>query len=119
GPCRHGLGRRRRGRGQRDPGARRYWARRSYRDRKLGLGVQPWRHQFERPPETPNTSFRTQMAYRQAGLLVAFLHDTDPAGFARTMSAIMDGRPFAEAVTAGYGTDLLALWLSFAQARDN
>jgi len=35
------------------------------------------------------------------------------------MSAIMDGRPFAEAVTAGYGTDLPALWLSFAQARDN
>jgi hypothetical protein len=49
------------------------------------------------------------------GLFVAFLHDTDPAGFARMMNAVLDGRPFAEAVTTGYQTDLQTLWLRFAQ----
>jgi len=69
---------------------------------------------FEHPAEPPNTSFRTQLAYRQAGLFVAFLHDTDPAGFARMMNAILDGRSLTEAVKAGYGTDLQTLWSRFA-----
>jgi len=59
------------------------------------------------------------MAYRQAGLFVTFLHDTDPVGFARMMNAILDSRPLAEAVTAGYETDLQALWLRFVQAKQN
>ena len=42
---------------------------------------------FAQPPEIPGTSFRTEMAYRQAGLFVAFLHETDPVGFARMMNA--------------------------------
>jgi hypothetical protein len=33
------------------------------------------------------------------------------------MDAILDDRSFAEAVTAGYGTGLQALWLRFAQAQ--
>ena len=69
---------------------------------------------FEHPQEQSNTSFRTQLAYRQAGLFVAFLHDTDAAGFARMMNAILDGRPFVEAVKAGYDTDLQTLWSRFA-----
>jgi hypothetical protein len=39
-----------------------------------------------------------------------------PAAFARMMNAILDGRPFAEAVTRGYETDLSTLWLRFVQA---
>ena len=74
---------------------------------------------FEHPPQVPDTSFRTLMAYRQAGLFVTFLHDTDPVGFARMMNAILDGRPLAEAVMAGYETDLHALWLRFVQAKQN
>jgi hypothetical protein len=54
----------------------------------------------------PGTSFRNQMAYRQAGLFVTYLRDTNPVGFWRMMSSILDGRPFAEAVTRGYETDL-------------
>jgi hypothetical protein len=50
-------------------------------------------------------------------MFVTFLHDTDPAGFGRMMDAILDDRSFAEAVTTGYGTDLQALWLRFAQAQ--
>ena len=56
------------------------------------------------------------MAYRQAGLLVTFLRDTNPAGFARMMNAILDGHPLAEAVATGYETDLHTLWLRFVQA---
>src|SRR5262249_5262990 len=70
---------------------------------------------FEQSPEIPDSSFRIQMAYRQAGLFVAFLHETNPVGFARMMNAILDGRPFAEAITTGYETDLQILWLRFAQ----
>jgi hypothetical protein len=71
---------------------------------------------FAQPPEIPDTSFRIQMAYRQAGLFVTFLRDTNPAGFARMMDAILDGHPFAEAVTTGYETDVHTLWLRFSQA---
>jgi len=70
---------------------------------------------YVQAPEIPDTSFRTLMAYRQAGMFVAFLHDTNPTGFARMMNAILDDRPFAEAVTTGYATDLRTLWLRFAQ----
>ncbi len=74
---------------------------------------------FEQPPEIPNTSFRIQMAYRQAGLFVAFLHGTNPDGFARMMNAILDGHPLAGAVTTGYEADLHTLWLRFVQAKEN
>jgi hypothetical protein len=74
---------------------------------------------FEHPPQVPDTSFRILMAYRQAGLFVTFLHDTDPVGFARMMNAILDSRPLAEAVTTGYETDLYTLWSRFVQARQN
>jgi hypothetical protein len=68
-----------------------------------------------RDPVIPATSFRIEMAYRQAGMLAAFLHDSDPAAFARMMNAILDGRPFAEAVQTSYGADLKALWGRFVE----
>jgi hypothetical protein len=74
---------------------------------------------FEHPPQIPDTSFRILLAYRQAGLFVTFLHDTNPGGFSRMMNAILDDRPFAEAVTTGYETDLPTLWSRFAQAKQN
>jgi hypothetical protein len=74
---------------------------------------------FARHPEIPDTSFRILMAYRQAGLFVTFLHDTNPDGFARMMYAILDGYPFAEAVMTGYETDLDKLWSRFMQANEN
>jgi len=67
------------------------------------------------PPQVPDTSLRIQMAYRQAAMFVAFLRDTDPAAFTAMMQAILDGRPFAEAVETGYHTDLEALWLRFVK----
>jgi hypothetical protein len=74
---------------------------------------------FEHPPQVPDTSFRILMAYRQAGLFVTFLHDTDPVGFMRMMNAILDSRPLAEAMTTGYETDLHTLWSRFVQAKQN
>ena len=74
---------------------------------------------FENPPETPDSSFRIQMAYRQAALFVTFLHDSNPDSFARMLDAIFADRPFAEAVTTAYGTDLPTLWSQFVLANVN
>jgi hypothetical protein len=71
---------------------------------------------FERAPAPATPSHRTVMAYRQAGMFVTYLHDSDTPGFARMMNAILDGRPFADAVTAGYRQDVQSLWQKFAQA---
>jgi hypothetical protein len=68
---------------------------------------------MEQPPEVPDTSLRVQMAYRQAGLFVAYLRDSDPAAFATMMQALLDGQPFGEAVETGYHTGLQSLWLRF------
>jgi hypothetical protein len=70
---------------------------------------------FAQAPEIPATSFRIQIAYRQAGLFVTYLRDSDDVGFSRMMNAILDGRPFAESVRRGYEIDLPTLWSRFAQ----
>jgi hypothetical protein len=66
----------------------------------------------------PDVLPRIRMAYRQAGIFVAFLHDSNPAGFAGMMAAILDGHPFAEAVITGYGNGVDALWSDFLRAND-
>jgi hypothetical protein len=67
---------------------------------------------FEHPSEAPD-GLRAMMAYRQAGLFVAFLHDRDAASFARMMAAVLDGGQLGEAVMVGYRRDLPALWADF------
>jgi len=76
----------------------------------LLLGVR-----YERAPAGATPS-QIVMAYRQAGMFVTYLYDSDPPGFARMMNAMLDGRPFAEAVDAGYRQDVHALWQTFALA---
>lgn len=80
-----------------------------------------WRNltaiKFENPSEAPD-GLRIMMGYRQAGLFVTFLHDRDAAGFARTMAAVLDGRPFGEAVMAGYGRGLWTLWADFLRTNE-
>jgi hypothetical protein len=49
-------------------------------------------------------------------MFVAFLHDTNPAAFDLMMQAVLDGRPFAEAVETGYHTGLERLWLRFLRS---
>jgi hypothetical protein len=69
---------------------------------------------FEPAPAGSSLSHPTVMAYRQAGMFVAFLHDSDTPGFARMMNAILDGRPFVEAVSVGYRDNIHSLWRRFA-----
>jgi hypothetical protein len=71
---------------------------------------------FERAPARATPSHRTVMAYRQAGMFVSYLYDSDTPGFARMMNAILDGRPFVEAVDAGYRQDVQSLWQKFTLA---
>jgi hypothetical protein len=71
---------------------------------------------FERAPAGITPSHRTVMAYRQAGMFVAFLRDSDTPGFARMMNTILEGHPFVEAVKIGYQQDLQSLWQKFADA---
>jgi hypothetical protein len=70
---------------------------------------------YERAPLGATPSHQIVMAYRQAGMFVTYLHDSDPSGFARMMNAILDGRPFVDAVDAGYRKDVHALWQKFAE----
>jgi hypothetical protein len=72
---------------------------------------------FERAPAGATWSHKTVLAYRQAGMFVTYLHDSDAPSFARMMNAILDGRPFAEAVDVGYRQDVNALWQKFAERK--
>jgi len=68
---------------------------------------------FEREPPPGTRSHQVVTAYRQAGMFVAWLRDSDAPGFARMMDAILDGRPFVQAVDAGYHQGVHALWQKF------
>jgi hypothetical protein len=71
---------------------------------------------LERAPAKPSSVwYPVVLAYRQAGMFVTYLHESDERAFARMMNAILDGRPFAEAVTASYHEDIQSLWKKFAQ----
>jgi hypothetical protein len=70
---------------------------------------------FERAPARATASDRTVMAYRQAGMFVSFLHASNTPGFARMMNAVLDGRPFVEAVDTGYHRDVQSLWQQFVE----
>jgi hypothetical protein len=69
---------------------------------------------LERAPLGATPSHQTVMAYRQAGMFVAYLLGSDASGFAHMMNLILDGRPFVEAVAVGYHEDVHTLWQKFA-----
>jgi len=71
---------------------------------------------FEREPPPGTGSHQIVTAYRQAGMFVAWLHDSDAPGFARMMDKILAGSSFVEAVDIGYHQDVHSLWQKFAQA---
>ena len=55
------------------------------------------------------------LAYRQAGLFVNYLRESDGSAFDGMIKAILDGRPFAQAVDASYHQDVRSLWQKFVQ----
>src|SRR6516225_712930 len=70
---------------------------------------------LERAPVKKAPWYPVVLAYRQAGMFVTYLHDSDGLAFARMMNAILDDRSFVEAVTVGYHEDIQSLWKRFAQ----
>jgi hypothetical protein len=72
---------------------------------------------FERAPakQTPSW-YPVVLAYRQAGMFVNYLRESDRPAFDRMMNAVLDGRAFAEAVNAGYHTDVRSLWQGFVKS---
>jgi hypothetical protein len=71
---------------------------------------------FDRAPaKTVPSWYPVVMAYRQAGMFVTHLRDSDVQAFERLMSELLDGRPFSKAVVLSYGHDVQDLWQKFAQ----
>ncbi len=69
---------------------------------------------FERAPEKQSPSwYPIVLAYRQAGMFVNYLHESDKPAFDRMMAAILDGRTFSEAIDTGYHEDVRSLWQKF------
>jgi hypothetical protein len=70
---------------------------------------------FEREPAKIAPWYPVVLAYRQAGMFVSYLRESDGPSFDRMMNAILEGRAFAEAVTGGYHADVQSLWQKFTQ----
>jgi hypothetical protein len=72
---------------------------------------------FDRAPATTTPSwYPVVLAYREAGMFVNYLRESDGPAFDRMMSAILDGRAFGEAVDVGYHDDVRSLWQKFTKS---
>jgi hypothetical protein len=73
----------------------------------------------ERTPADKPPWFPVVLAYREAGMFVTYLRESDRPAFNRMMNAIFDGRTFAQAVTIGYRDDARSLWQKFIASNSN
>jgi hypothetical protein len=71
---------------------------------------------LEKEPENRPPWYPVVLAYREAGMFVSYLRQSDGPGFYRMMGAILDDRPFAEAVADGYDDNARSLWGKFITA---
>jgi hypothetical protein len=71
---------------------------------------------LENEPESKPAWYPVVLAYREAGTFVSYLRESDRPAFDRMMNAILDDRPFTEAVTIGYHDDVGSLWRKFIRA---
>ena len=71
---------------------------------------------LEKEPENRPPWYPVVLAYREAGMFVNYLRESDGPSFDRMMNAILDGRRFTEAVTAGYRDDVRSLWQKFIKS---
>jgi len=53
------------------------------------------------------------LGYREAGMFVNYLRETDRPAFDRMMKAILDDQSFKDAVNVGYHDDVRSLWEKF------
>jgi hypothetical protein len=68
---------------------------------------------LERAPANKPAWYPVVLAYREAGMFVTYLRESDGPAFDRMMDAILAGGGFAEAMTVGYHDDVRSLWQSF------
>jgi hypothetical protein len=71
---------------------------------------------LEKAPENRPPWYPVMLAYREAGMFVNYLRESDRPAFDRMMNAILDDRPFAEAVTVGYHDNVRSLWEKFIKS---
>ena len=72
---------------------------------------------FARAPEKQYPSwYPIVLAYREAGMFVKYLRQSDGPNFDRMLGAILDGRSFADAIDAGYHEDVRKLWRKFVSS---
>lgn len=57
------------------------------------------------------------LGYREAGMFVDYLRESDRPAFDRMMNAILDDHPFADAVTTSYHDNAQSLWEAFIKTR--
>ena len=68
---------------------------------------------LEKEPANRPSAYPVVLAYREAGMFVNYLRQSDRPGFDRMMNAILDDRPFADAVSVGYHDNVQSLWQKF------
>jgi hypothetical protein len=71
---------------------------------------------LEKEPENRPPWYPVVLAYREAGMFVNYLRESDRPAFDRMMNAILDDRPFTEAVTIGYHNNARSLWEKFIKS---
>jgi hypothetical protein len=82
-----------------------------------GSPSKPTELQLEKAPENRPSWYPVVLAYREAGMFVNYLRESDGPAFDRMMNAILDDRSFAEAVTVDYRDDMRSLWQKFIKSR--
>jgi hypothetical protein len=68
---------------------------------------------LEREPENRPAWYPVVLAYREAGMFLNYLRESDRRAFDRTMNAVLDDRPLREAASAGYHDNVASLWEKF------
>jgi hypothetical protein len=71
---------------------------------------------LEKEPTNRPPWYPVVLAYREAGMFVNYLRESDRPAFDHMMNAILDGRSFKDAVTAGYYDNVRSLWEKFIKA---
>jgi hypothetical protein len=71
---------------------------------------------LEKEPENRPSWYPGVLAYREAGMFVNYLRESDRPAFDRMMNAILADRPFTEAVTVGYHDNVRSLWEKFIKS---
>jgi hypothetical protein len=71
---------------------------------------------LEKEPANRPSWYPVVLAYREAGMFVTYLRQSDRSGFDRMMNAILDGRSFSEATSVGYSDNAASLWEKFVKA---